>query len=438
MRRLTPTNRGGIWYLVRRVPRAFQHVDKRRFVKISTGVYVADDPRGAHAGRILPQINEQLEQEWRDLDAGLEPDHNGRYERARRRARSFGFEYRPANDLVAGPLHEVRRRLDMIRLSGLMDDEKVVEAILGGVERPPLMLSGLLDAFEEEQSASLTDLSPRQRQRWRTHKERPLRTFIEVVGDKSVGELTRADGLAFRRYLQDRIIAGELEISTANKEIGGITRMLRVIEDARQLGIPLAAYSKLRIEGGKEKQRAAFDPVFIQNVILAEGAFDGISEEARRVVYVCADSGLRPVEVVNLTPECIHLSAPVPYVQVKAIDRRLKTDQSERDIPLVGCALAAMRLQPKGFPTYRDKSDGLSAHVNAVMKRRGMRPTKNHTLYSLRHSFEDRLTALDPPDKIVATLMGHKFARPKYGAGPTLKHLQGWLQRIAFTPPKSP
>jgi integrase len=66
---------------------------------------------------------------------------------------------------------------------------------------------------------------------------------------------------------------------------------------------------------------------------------------------------------------------------------------------------------------------------------RGMRPTLRHSLYSLRHSFEDRLTALDPPDKIIAVLMGHKHQRPKYGAGPTLEHLQSWMNRIAFKSP---
>ena len=44
--------------------------------------------------------------------------------------------------------------------------------------------------------------------------------------------------------------------------------------------------------------------------------------------------------------------------------RWLKTDDSEREIPLVGVALAAMRLRPEGFPQYRDKSSTLSATLN--------------------------------------------------------------------------
>jgi hypothetical protein len=33
----------------------------------------------------------------------------------------------------------------------------------------------------------------------------------------------------------------------------------------------------------------------------------------------------------------------------------MKTDDSRRDIPLVGVALKVMRKHPEGFPRYRDK-----------------------------------------------------------------------------------
>jgi hypothetical protein len=39
--------------------------------------------------------------------------------------------------------------------------------------------------------------------------------------------------------------------------------------------------------------------------------------------------------------------------------RRLKTGDSEWEIPLVGVAKAALKLRPEGFPRYRDKSSSL-------------------------------------------------------------------------------
>jgi hypothetical protein len=91
-----------------------------------------------------------------------------------------------------------------------------------------------------------------------------------------------------------------------------------------------------------------------------------------------------------------------------------------------------MRLQPQGFPRYYDKGLTLSANVNKFMGTHGLRPTEKHTLYSLRHSFEDRLTALKVMDKVVAYLMGHEYDRPKYGSPPTLEHLRSVLQRMSF------
>lgn len=113
----------------------------------------------------------------------------------------------------------------------------------------------------------------------------------------------------------------------------------------------------------------------------------------------------------------------------------LKTEDSRRQIPLVGAALAAMRLRPNGFPRYRDKSGTLSALVNKYLSVNGLRPSEHHTLYSLRHSFKDRLIAAEAPDSLIDNLMGHRTGKPKYGKGPPLELKLKFLQSIAFTPP---
>ena len=79
----------------------------------------------------------------------------------------------------------------------------------------------------------------------------------------------------------------------------------------------------------------------------------------------------------------------------------------------------------------------LSALVNKALKARELRPERGQSLYSLRHTFEDRLTAVDAPDKIIACLMGHKWSRPQYSVGPSLEHKRDWLEPIAFRSPSS-
>lgn len=435
MKRLLPQNRGGIWYLVRRVPKAYAHLDKRRFAKLSTGIRVADDPRGVRAKRVLPELNAILEKTWLDLEAGRDPDHQKSYDRVVKIASSFGLTYRPAEELAAAPLAVLMRHIEALKRDGVLDDPVAVDAVLGGVDKPDLRLSELFEAFKEEQAASLTGMSAGQLKKWERTKERPLQKLIGLIGDKSVKQLTREDGLAFRKHFQDRVKRGEIEIGSANKEMAQVVRMLRVIDLERQLGIPLSAFANLRIEGGKDQQRPPFEKDYIQKVLLAEGALDGMNEEARRVVYVMVDTGMRPSEIVNLLPHRIHLNARIPHVEIVPEGRRLKSDDSRRVMPLVGTALAAMKLQPNGFPRYYDKGDTLSAAVNKYLDENGLLPTPKHSLYSLRHSFEDRLTALDPPDKIIARLMGHKQFREKYGKGPTVEHLHGWMVRIALKPP---
>lgn len=436
MQRLKPHNRAGYWALVRRVPKEFSHLDRRTFARISTGIRVADDPRGVRATTLLPYLNAELEKHWDELAAGVKSGEVRSFTAVERRAKRLGLRYMPAAELAAGPLPDIVNRLELLDRRQSLDEPTEVAAVLGGVEPPAIMLSGVVDAFEDIQRASLVGMSERQVHKWRLQKERAISELIEAIGDKDTRTLTRADALEYRSRWQGRVVAGEALINTANRSFGTVAKMLRVIEDAKQIGIP-PVFRSLRIEGGRDGQRAAFDPAFVQNVILAEGALSSLNEEARRVIYVCADTGLRPAEICNLTAETIRLDAAVPHVLVRPEGRVLKTAQSEREMPLVGCALAAMKLQPRGFPRYRDNTATLSALVNKVMGRHGMRPTPRHSLYSFRHTFEDRLTAVEAPEKVIATLMGHKWQRPKYGAGPSLKQRHDWLKKIAFKAPAS-
>jgi hypothetical protein len=137
-----------------------------------------------------------------------------------------------------------------------------------------------------------------------------------------------------------------------------------------------------------------------------------------------------------LQENTIVLKASIPHVKILPEGRRLKSEDSQREIPLVGAALAAMKLRPEGFPRYRDKSSNLSATLNKYLLENDLRPTKDHTVYSLRHSFKDRLIAIEAPDSLIDSLMGHKTYKPKYGKGPSLELKLKYLQRIAFKAPK--
>jgi integrase len=160
-----------------------------------------------------------------------------------------------------------------------------------------------------------------------------------------------------------------------------------------------------------------------------------LNNEARRAIFLIADTGLRISEAVNLNETTIHLDCDIPHVRVLPDGRRVKTADSIREIPLVGTALAAMKLHPNGFPRYVDKGASFSGYVNGFLLEKGLRPTRKHTAYSLRHTFKDRLIAARAQDSMIEALMGHSDDHPKYGSGPALDLKFEVLHRIAFTPP---
>jgi len=113
----------------------------------------------------------------------------------------------------------------------------------------------------------------------------------------------------------------------------------------------------------------------------------------------------------------------------------LKTRSSNRQIPLVGAAVAGLRMVPRGFPRYK-AADSVSNLVNKYFEVHDMKPTAEHTLYSLRHTFKDRLRDAGAPEEVIDNLMGHASRGPKYGRGHVLETKLKWLQQIAFKLPR--
>jgi integrase len=256
---------------------------------------------------------------------------------------------------------------------------------------------------------------------------------VQVVGDKPIIELTQSDTITYSEWWRARVVEGEVAAKTANKDMGQLSRMLKDMNIRRRLDLP-DLFKGLHLRGETDKSRLPYEPDFIQSRFLG-GALAGLNEDARLVMYVMIETGLRLSEIVNLTENTIVLDAPIPHVRIWAEGRRLKTGDSEREIPLVGVALKALTLRPGGFPKYRDDANGVSATANKFMFENGLRPTRDHTVYSLRHSFRDRLVAVEAPDSLIDNLMGHKTYKPKYGKGPSLELKLKFLERMAFPVP---
>lgn len=427
------TRRDGSWHFVRRVPAEFASFDARGIVRHSTKVRVRDDRTGRRASRIADKLNAELEAYWRAVAQGPAAEQLARYDNMRHYARTLGFEYVERDQLVQLPIERLLERLETLVRKGVADQPVARAAALGTEKRAVPMLSNLFEEFEKLVADEIKDFSPEQLRIWRTGRIRAVAQFVERVGDKPVTEVTDDDGLDYVDWWRGRIVSGDALPKTANKDIGQLSRMLKDVSVRRRLTIR-DVFKGLRLRGETEKARVPYETDYIQDRLLAAGALDGLNDDARHVLYVVADTGLRPSEVVNLTEGAICLDAAIPHVKILPEGRRLKTEDSLREIPLVGVALAAMRLHPKGFPRYRDKSSGLSATLNKYLSENGLRPTKDHSVYSLRHSFKDRLIGAEAPDSLIDSLMGHKTYKPKYGKGPPLELKLKFMSAIALRP----
>jgi integrase len=378
------TRRGTTWHFVRRVPAEFAALDQRGIVRHSTRIRIADDRLGRRASR-AENLNKELECFWKELADGRSKADITRYDQARRQARSLGYDYIPNSDLIALPQEKCLERLEALVAKGLTSDPVAREALLGTAQRPSFALSRLFEEYESATKDEVKDLSPDQLRIWRNGRIRAVAQFVQVVGDKRVADLTHSDAIDYSEWWRARVVEDEVAAKTANKDMGQLSRMLKDMNIRRRLNLP-DLFQGLHLRGETDKSRLPYDSAFIQTRFLA-GALDGLNEDARFVLYVMIETGLRPSEIVNLLPSTIILNAPIPHVCIQADGRRLKTEDSEREIPLVGVALKALTLRPRGFPKYRDNATTLSATVNKFMSENGLRPTRDHSVYSLRHSF---------------------------------------------------
>jgi len=76
--------------------------------------------------------------------------------------------------------------------------------------------------------------------------------------------------------------------------------------------------------------------------------------------------------------------------------------------------LEATKRHPAGSRAIVTTQPRSSALVNKVLTNKKLLPTTEHKLYSLRHTLEDRLTAVEAPGEAIAPLMGRKCMRLKY------------------------
>lgn len=437
--RYLATINGYFWYK-RRVPKLLAHLDARA-PQIRMTLKTKEKTLARRKRDQLEAADDVL---WASfiVDGQNDPARL-RYDAAVRRVEAMDFTFHSSAVLEhAADYGDLRRRFFALKEVGVSKD--VGGALLGGVKVPKTTVTKAFDIYCSEIVADeLVGKSEVQKKQWKKVKLRAVNNFIRIVGiDKAMEDITVDDAKKVYLYWLGRIAPKKGEPKTASANSGN--------RDLGNMRVLFEAYFKYQGDkdrpnpfdgfGFSQKNKRSRPPIpteWIRDVIMKVGALAGMNEEARGILLIMIETGARPSEICNLEPMNIRWSAKVPHLSFQPREdpddpRELKTESSRRLVPLVGVALAAAERHKAGFPRYRDRENDLSDAVNKFLSENGLFPTKAHTFYSFRHSFEDRMKVGGIDVELRKILMGHTIDRPKYGEGGDLKWRREELMKIAL------
>ncbi|MDB2502260.1 tyrosine-type recombinase/integrase [Paracoccaceae bacterium] len=263
--------------------------------------------------------------------------------------------------------------------------------------------------------------------------KRNLGYLIECIGDIDVTQIQPQHGTAFRDFLMNK----GLSSSSIRRVFSTVKAVINLTISEKGLQARNIFTSVYIPDDTKTKTRIPIPVAYIQKIQKECIEWD---DEMRWLIALISDTGLRLSEACGLAIDDIHLTAQIPHLEIKPHSwRGLKTKSSKRKIPLVGMAnWAANRVTRSGdgkfaFPKYCSL-DGVKANSasGALNKWLSLRTPKDCVVHSFRHSFRDRLRAIECPSEIIDELGGWSRANigSQYGQGYSLEIKDKYLRRL--------
>jgi len=423
-RPITVFRRGASWTMRRAVPKEFHAVETRRVI---TKTLAASTK--ANAGKEAQQFWNGLLRRWRKATSGAGTAYFSEVEAARSRLARENLQYRSSESVAKLPRAQLFHRIEQTMRADGQIDSVAASLYLGGIQVPALTPWALFEAFlldfdiETGPSRSVD-----QKRRYIAAHRRAVALLVEAIGNIDLRQATTDDIVSFAQSLSDRLPAWRQ--STVNAQLFRLQKV--VTRGARKFSQP----PPIDFTGFVQRvmftpTRPAFSREWIEQRLLAPHALDGLDLQARCILLGMINTGYRLSEGANLQSVDIRLEDTIPHIIIQPHDRMLKTRHSFRFIPLAGISLQALLACPHGFSTYRDKAS-LSARLNRFLTHAGLRESPGHSVYGLRHSFEQRLIDTGAERHILTELMGHSDGRPRYARPLPLAMLAPAIERISL------
>jgi integrase len=255
----------------------------------------------------------------------------------------------------------------------------------------------------------------------------------KLLGNRPITSYATSEAAQFRDWCLDR----GMNINSVKRIFASVRSIINL--NIREYGLEGSnAFSGTYMPNGFDAPKRKAIPNEILKII--QKTCQASDDEARWLIALISDTGMRLSEAVGLSKEDIFLNHKVPYVDIRPHPwRRLKTSGSQRKVPLVGCALWAARRayevsdSPYLFPRYCDgkraHSNSASAALNKWLKQLA---GSEYVIHSFRHSMRDRLRAVNCPSEMIDQIGGwsHRSVGEAYGEGYGLNIRGDWLERI--------
>ena len=264
--------------------------------------------------------------------------------------------------------------------------------------------------------------------------DRAVNNLVSIAGDKPINTYSRQDA----NLLRDQLLERGLYKASVKRMFGTIRALVNFV--TRELGLQDSnAFSGIYLGEDDQQSSSKRQPIPLSDIITVQEQCVLSNDEGRWLIALISDNGMRLSEAAGLHKEDIKLDNKHPHIVLKPHPwRRLKTKGSERIVPLVGSALWAATQAIQGsdtefvFPRYCSE-DGCKANSASAALNKWLSPRvpKGGVIHSFRHSFRDRLRAVECPADITDRLGGWAVGGvgEGYGEGYPLEVLTKWMNK---------
>ena len=156
---------------------------------------------------------------------------------------------------------------------------------------------------------------------------------IDLLGDRNIGDYSTADAGMFRSWLIER----QLTVSSIRRVFGTIRSIINL--SISEYGLSCGNGSS-KIYLPAETKTNSRKAIPISNIRNIQSVCHELDDDLRWLIGLISDTGARLSEIAGLLVTDINVEADHPYLRIQPHPwRPLKTNSSERSIPLVGSAL---------------------------------------------------------------------------------------------------